>query len=120
MFKTLAIAAALTLAAAGAQAAEVGVRHSAGYGHQTVTNGRAWSSYNGSANSSSLSIDSAGGVAGTRSVGGGAGTRSAGGGGAWSIDVTRTSSEEHFSGGSTNRFSGGSGSTFSETSVFAK
>lgn len=110
MIKTIAIAAALTLSAAGAQAAEVGIRHSAGHEHQTVTHGRAWNAYSGTVNSNSLSIDRAGGGAGVRSAGGGAG----------SFDVTRTRSVEHYRGGSTNRFSGGSGSTFSETSIFAK
>ena len=49
MFKTLAIASALVIAGTvGAQAAEIGVRHSSGGSHTNTHSGRQWNNYNGS------------------------------------------------------------------------
>ena len=113
MLKSLAIAATLALTSGVAQAAEVGIRHSAGYQHQTTTHGRQWSSFNGRSTTRSISVDRVGAV-------GGGGLRTGGGVGAGgSLDVTRNRTSERFRGGSTSNFSGNSGSTFSETSIFA-
>ena len=48
MIKAIAIAAALALTSVGAQAAEVGVRHSTGGSHTNTHSGRQWHNYEGS------------------------------------------------------------------------
>lgn len=109
MIKAIAIAATLALTSVAANAAEVGIRHTTGSQHQTVTHGRAWNSYNGRVKSVEVEVNGAGGGAGRINAGGGVG----------SFDVTRTRTREYYRGGSTNNFSGGSNSTFSETTIFA-
>lgn len=111
MIKALAITSVIALASiTGAQAAEVGIRHSAGHQHETITHGNSWSSYNGSVRSNTTSIDRASGGVGRNGIGG---TTS-------SYDSTTARTVEYYRGGQNNRFAGGSGSTFSETSIFAR
>ena len=137
-----AILAALTLGAAGAQAAEVGIRHSAGSSHRAITNGYSEYSYNGRSETTtrtrSRSVSehgSLGGEAGFCPPGqsecGGPSAQnpanfdgaSSGGGfdRARNRSRTRTVTTDNFNyeGLERNNFAGGDNSVFSESSIFA-
>ncbi len=118
MIKSFAIASALVIAGAGSVlAAEVGYTTQSGSSSNTVSHGRAYSSYNGRSvtRSRTVEVNGALGGGGVASLSGGAG----GGAGSFDRTVSRTRSVENFRGGSNNRFSGSSTSSFSSASVFA-
>lgn len=123
MFKTLAIASALVIAGTvGAQAAEIGVRHSSGGSHTNTHSGREWNNYNGSR----LEQSTFEGQTSTR--GRGNGNSNNGNGNAFGHNRDQASSSyegsirtsENYSGGSKSRFNGSAWSNFSETSTFAR
>ena len=142
MIKAIAIAAALALTSVGAQAAEVGIRHSAGSSHRAITNGYSEYSYNGRSETKtrtkSLSVSEYGNFGGEagfcppgQSECGGPsaenpanfGGASSGGGfdRARNRSRTRTVTTDNFNyeGLERNNFAGGDNSVFSETSIFA-
>ena len=121
MFKTLAIASALVIAGtAGAQAAEVGTRHSSGGSYTNTHSGREWNSYNGSRLEQSTFEG--------QSSKGRRGNNGNGNGNAFGRGRNRTSSSyegstrtvDNYSGGSRSSFSGSDWSNFSGTSTFAR
>ena len=142
MIKAIALAATLALASAGAQAAEVGIRHSAGSSHRSITHGVSEYSYQGGSEyrtrTDSLAVTRNGSQSGEagfcppgQSECGGPsaqnpanfdGTSSEGG-----FDRGRTRSEtvtvengwSSYDGSETYRFSGGDNSVFSESTIFA-
>ena len=143
MIKAIAIAATLALASTGAQAAEVGIRHSAGSSHRNITHGVSEYSYQGgseySTRTESLAVTRNGGLGGEagfcppgQSECGGPSAQnpanfdgaSSGGG----FDSARTRSEtvsresgwNSYEGSESYRFSGGDNSVFSETTIFAR
>jgi hypothetical protein len=131
MFKTLAIASALIIAgAAGAQAAEVGVRHSSGGSRTNTHSGRQWSDYSGSRLEQSTFEGQSSKVRRGNNGNGnnGNGNGNNGNGNAFGRGRNRTSSSyegstrtvDNYSGGSRSSFSGSDWSDFSETSTFAR
>ena len=142
MIKAIAIAAALALTSVGAQAAEVGIRHSAGSSHRSITNGYSQYSYSGRSETktrtNSVTSSRTGGLGGEagfcppgQSECGGPsaqnpanfdGTSTGGGLGLnRSRSRTRTVTTDNFNyeGLERNNFAGGDSSVFSESSIFA-
>lgn len=142
MIKAIAIAAALALTSVGAQAAEVGIRHSAGSSHRAITNGYSVHNYNGNSSTTtrtrSVAATERGNIGGEsgfcppgQSECGGPsaqnpanfdGTSSEGGfdrARTRSVTNTRTTENLWYNGVERNNFAGGDSSVFSESSIFA-
>jgi len=142
MIKAVAIAAALALTSVGAQAAEIGIRHSSGSSHRAITNGYSQYSYNGRSETktrtNSVTSSRTGGLnseagfcpPGQSECGGPSAqnpanfdSTSAGGGlglnRSRSRSRTVTTDNFNYEGLERNNFAGGDNSVFSESSIFA-